>query len=450
MNKYAEFDKNIPNISWNNYSKFSAKTIKNLIDTSKRTIDSVLALPQNEKSYATVVEKLAHVESELERDKNILAVLISASIDEELIQSYTSLLEFSAELDYRTDLYEMLDMIRLKENSLDWECDLYLKKTLLRKKRNGVHLPEEQREQIKHIDREILKQSNQYRCNITQAEQVIIMFDQDQLKGMPPEFLSSLDTNKGKYIVALNQCHVVPILKYCSVISTRETIEQNFNSRCIESNVEILENIIKLRHQRAQILGYATYVDFITESLLSKSADNVFDFLISLSEMLVESSNKERKRLLYFKQKDCKKNGIKFFPIINSYDLEYYKKITEESDFSIDNNLLKQYFPLGHVTEKMLEIYESFFHVCFHRIQKKPIWHPKVKMYSVCDKDFGTLLGYFYLDLYMRPGKYNCISYFPIQSALTNNDQFSFSLAALMANFPMNKSEKQCLLPHKA
>ncbi|KAF1744572.1 hypothetical protein MXB_2817, partial [Myxobolus squamalis] len=426
------------------------KNIETLIDTSRITIDSVLALPQNDKSYDTVVEKLAHVESELENRKNILAILISASADEELIQSYTALSEFSGELDYRADLYEMLDMIRLKENSLDWECDLYLKKTLLRKKRNGVHLPEEQREQIKHIDREIVKQSNHYRCNITKAEQVIIMFDQDQLKGMSPEFLQELDITDGKYTLTLKKHHVVPILKYCSVISTRQRIEKNFNSKCIESNVEILENIIKLRHQRAQILGYATYVDFITDSLLSKSADNVFDFLISLSGMLVESFNKERQRLLHFKQKECKNTVIEFDPIIYPYDLEYYKRMVLEVDLSCDINLIKQYFPLRHVTEQLLETFESFFHVRFYRIRKTPIWHPKVKMYSVCDQDSKKLLGYFYLDLYMRPGKYNGVACFPIQCALTDNNHFSLTRAALMANFPKNKFKKESLLSHDA
>ncbi|KAF1742634.1 hypothetical protein MXB_3676, partial [Myxobolus squamalis] len=153
-------------------------------------------------------------------------------------------------------------------------------------------------------------------------------------------------------------------------------------------------------------------------------------------------------RLLDFKRKECSETGALFDGKINPYDLSYYQRIVEEKDFSVDQNLIKQYFPFEYVTKKLLQLYQSLLCLRFEQVENTKIWHPEVTLYSVHDKGTDDLLGYFYLDLFPREGKYTHAACFTISSACVTENGQQLACAAMVANFTKPTPEIPSLLTH--
>ncbi|KAF0987217.1 hypothetical protein HZS_1582 [Henneguya salminicola] len=354
---------------------------------------------------------------------------------------------FCIEMEMRIDLYDILNKVREKEKNLPNEQERYLDKILLYKKRNGLHLPKEKRDELEIILKEIMNLCIDFNRNLSE-EDVKLKFKKSDLLGMREDFIENLSKDGDDLIVTLKYPHVVPILKQCSVVKTRQIIEKAYNSRCIDSNVKILEKLIKLRHKRAHILGYSTHADFITEILMSKNGLTVRNFLEDLALKLRDSAKIEMSRLLELKKEDCLNFEIPFDCKINPYDFSYYQRIVEEKDFMVNQNVIKEYFPFEYVTEKLLELYQSLLSVRFAKVEGTKTWHPEVTLYAVFDEESQELLGYFYLDLFPREGKYTHAACFGIQSASATKFGNQVGCAAMVANFTKPSPDKPSLLTH--
>lgn len=205
----------------------------------------------------------------------------------------------------------------------------------------------------------------------------------------------------------------------------------------LQENCLILKELVDLRAQKASLLGFSTHADFVLEMNMAKSSKTVATFLgmapgcgvegknggtagprvlfsppgtnvascafpDELAQKLKPLGEKERAVILDLKKKECEKRGLEFDNRINAWDMRYYMNQVEETKYSVDQNLLKEYFPMQVVTTGLLAIYQELLGLTFHLEEKAQVWHEDVQLYTVKDTSSGETIGKFYLDLYPR------------------------------------------------
>ncbi|KAA0197944.1 Neurolysin mitochondrial [Fasciolopsis buskii] len=201
-------------------------------------------------------------------------------------------------------------------------------------------------------------------------------------------------------------------------------------------------------------LGFPTHADFMLDIRMAKSAKNVKAFLQEVASRLEPLRVREKSRLLELKKEECERLGLPFVDRLEPWDFRYYMNLVKEKDYAVDQQKLKTYFPLKTVKSGVLRLYQQLLGLTFSRVETTNVWHPDVEMYSVTDSDSDTLLGYFYLDLHPRDGKYSHAAVFDLQpsclrqvSNASGECEYSIehqvAVSAMVANFTGPETEQQ-------
>lgn len=296
------------------------------------------------------------------------------------------------------------------DQKLDKEELTIIEKTYKGFVRSGALLADSEKELIRELDEKLAKLSLDFSQNVLKAtnDYLLEVTDKKDLDGLPDgaiEAAAELAEKKGKagsWCFSLEMPSYLPFMTYVKNRDLRKQMSMANASKTFNSkydNQEILRDILRLRRDRAKLLGFNTHADYILEERMAMSPKKVFDFLEELLEKAKPHAEKDMDRLKAI-AKDL--DGISD---LQSYDTAYYAEILKKKELSMDDEMLRPYFKLENVVDGLFKVANRLYGLKFTEVTNVPKYHPDVRTFEVHDEDSNKFVGLFYTDFFPRATK---------------------------------------------
>ncbi|GAV64865.1 Peptidase_M3 domain-containing protein [Cephalotus follicularis] len=314
--------------------------------------------------------------------------------------------------------------------------------------KGGIHLSAEKLDRVNQLNIDIFQLSREFGENISVDPGNLEIFPASRLPKhihhlakpihrfasvTSSESLKSLDNIKEKGFQISTEPRVLSsILQWASDDEVRKMAYLKGNSVPL-ANHEVLDKLIATRHELAQIMGYRSYAEFVVKPNMASSPEVVMSFLHEISSMVRPKADEEFKNIREFKRENGGQTGVDLEP----WDEAYYTAMMKSSACNLDSSIVASYFPLPQCVEGLKVLVESLFGATFCNVPfaQGESWHPDVLKMCIHHPEEGDL-GYLYLDLYRRKGKYPGCANFAIKGGRRISEtEYQLPVVALVCNF---------------
>lgn len=386
------------------------------IETARKEIDEITNNPEAP-TFDNTIAAMSFGGEMLERVSSIFFNLHSAETNDEIqkiaMEVSPLLSEFGNDVRLNKNLFEKVKAVyEMKESlSLTPEQTTLLDKNYKSFSRNGANLPEDKKARLREIDKELSKLSLEFGENVlaeTNGYQLHITEEKD-LSGLPEGAVEAarelaMSLEKEGWVFTLDHPSYIPFITYADKRELRKTLAIAFGAKAFQGNEfdnrENVLKIVKLRHERANLLGYKSHADFVLEERMAENPEKVKSFLSDLLEKAKPAAEKEFAELTAFAKE---LDGI---DRLQKWDGAYYSEKLKQKLFNLDDEKLKPYFKLENVLNGAFTIAGKLYGLKFNEVQDIDKYHKDVTTYEVTDED-GNLNSIFYADFFPRKGKRN-------------------------------------------
>ncbi|MDA9339337.1 M3 family metallopeptidase [Polaribacter sp.] len=429
--------------------------IKEAIELAKKEI-ALIVQNKSKATFENTTEALDFTGEKLNRITSIFFNLNSAETNDEIqkiaqeISPWLS--EFSNDITLNQALFQKVKTVFEDLNHLALTPE---KKTLLEKQykgfaRNGANLNAIDKTALRKIDASLSKLSLKFGENVLAETNAFEMHlvDEKQLSGLPDsakEAAQQLATEKGKegWVFTLDYPSYIPFLTYADHRELRKKMAIAAGKKAFQDNAfnneQIVLDIVQLRYQRANLLGYKTHAHFVLEERMAETPEKVIDFS---NDLLRKAKPAAKTEFTHLENYAKKIDGI---DQLQKWDGAYYSEKLKKEIFDLDQEILKPYFKLENVIDGAFTIAHRLFDLKFEEVTNIDKYHEDVKTYNVTNTD-GDFIAVFYADFHPRKGKRNgawMTSYKPQQIKNNINERPHISI---VCNFTKPTATKPSLL----
>ncbi len=424
------------------------------IQSAKIEIDAI-ANSTASPTFENTIEALDFSGYTLERISSIFFNLNSAETNDEIqkIAQEVSpwLSDFSNDIRLNEKLFERVKYVYDHQEDIELSTE---QKTLLDKKykgfaRNGANLNDVDKQKLRSLDKKLSKLSLQFGENLlaeTNAYELHIT-NEKELKGLPDgakeaAHLLAKQKEKDGWLITLDYPSYISFMTYVEDRDLRKKVAMAFGARAFKNNKNdnqsIVLDIVQLRHERANLLGYKTHAHFVLEERMAETPEKVASFSNELLAKAKPAAQREFKQLTEF----AKKDGIKK---LQKWDGAYYSEKLKKELFDLDQEALKPYFKLENVIDGVFTIASKLFDLRFKEVKNIDTYHKEVLTYEVTNAN-GDFIAVFYADFFPRKGKRNGAWMTSYKSQWQKNGENSRPHVSIVCNFTKPTETKPSLL----
>ena len=275
--------------------------------------------------------------------------------------------------------------------------------------RGGALLSAEDKEQLRKVDEELASARVKYAANLLAANSgfEIVISNYDDLDGLPSSARDAAASEavargmKGKWVFTTKKPSMLPFLTYSTKRELREKLYRGYLDRCNYNdsidNKQVINDIVRLRTERAHLLGYPTHAHYVLDVQMARTPENVYSMMDDLWTPALERAKAEMEAMREMMKNET---GLDDFA---SWDWWYYAEKVRKRDYSLDESSLRPYFSLENVRSGIFELSNRLYGLTFRPVQL-PVYHEECETYEVLDEK-NEHLGVLYLDYHPRDGK---------------------------------------------
>ena len=383
-----------------------------LIAQSEKEIDAIANNPA-EATFENTIEALAYSGEQLDRVSSIFFNLNSAETNDEIqkiAQEVSPILtEFSSKISQNEKLFQRIKKVfDEKENlNLNEEQKTLLNETYKGFVRNGALLNEEDKKKLEKIDIDLSVKSLNFGQNVLAATNAYFkhITNKEDLAGIPEPILAQYAEEAKErglegYAITLQYPSYIPAMTYTDNRNLRQELALANGKKAFDGgefdNQNLIKEIINLRQQKAELLGYKNFAEYVLEERMAESPKKVFDFL---NQLLTAATPYAEKEIAQLKEL-AKADGI---DKMEAYDHAYYAEKLRKQKFDLNDEELKPFFPLEKVQDAVFDLAGKLFNLDFKEVTDIQKYHSEVRVYEVFENN--SLKAVLYVDYFPRKGK---------------------------------------------
>lgn len=460
---------NNPLLSYSIFPPFSSikvshikEAVRTVLTHCYNTVEQIAS--EKRITWDTLYYPLMIAENELQRTWSPITHLNSVQHNLELRKVYEESLPLISE--YRNWVNQHYGLYRsyqlLRHGDAYQQLSPIQKKVLNNILRNfklsGIYLSPQNKKIYAYITSKLSRLSSNYANNVFDATLGWnkLVTEKKILSGIPDHILeiaraAAQVRGKKGWLFTLQYPSYSSVLLYCDTRELREELYWAFNTRASDQgpnsgkwdNTLVMDEILALRYELAQILGFSTYLEKSLANRMIQSPKQVFDFLINLSAQIRPYEYKEFLETQNFAKNKC--SCISLYP----WDIAYYREKQKQYLFSIKNEELRYYFTEKTVLHGMFSVVNRIYGIIIKERYNIEKWHSDVRFFDIFDEE-NEWIGGFYLDIYLRNDKREGAWMDELVSMMYRNNTASQKpIAYLTCNFNRSENQKSsCLLTH--
>jgi oligopeptidase A len=391
--------------------------VEQLVEAGRERIRKVLA--EGDFSYRALELTLSEEDERLEKAFGPVGHLNGVAQDEALREAYNACLplisEYSTEVGQNSELFAAYQALRDSDEfkTLTPAQQKDIDNTLRDFRLSGVALPEAQKAQYMENAKRLSELTTRFENNLldaTQAWQKHVT-DETELAGLPDTALAgTADRARAEgleqgWLLTLDFPVFFAVMSHAENRALREEMYRAFTTRASDQgpqageydNGAVMDEILKLRHEQANLLGFAHYADKSLATKMARDVDEVIGFLDDLARRAKPQAEREVAALKAF----AAEQGV---DDLQPWDLGYWSERLREARYDLSDEALRPWFPAEKVIDGMFQVVGKLFGIRFRQRDDVDTWHPDVRFFELVDDD-GSVRAAFYLDMYARSGK---------------------------------------------
>ncbi len=394
-----------------------AADIRKAIETGKANIAQIKSITPDAATFENTFGALENATEDLDRSwgrvNHLDSVANSDALREALNEMLPLVSEFSSSISLDGELWTVLKSFAESDTvpQLSPIQQRFISETCADFKGAGADLAPDAKKRMFEINSELAQETQKYGENVLDSTNAweLYLSDESLLAGLPASAKASAAedaASKGKdgqWRFTQQHPSMYPIMQYAESDSLRKEV---WEGSCTigyggkHDNSEHIATIIKLRQEKAALLGFDNFADQVLERRMAKSGKGALDFTTNLHAKIHDRFQEETRELQDYK---AQKTGTPSGPL-EPWEIAYWTEKQRKELYAFDDEALRPYFPVGQVMDGLFSLTSKLFGIQISPSESET-WHPEVTFYQISDHASGEHLGSFYADWHPRESK---------------------------------------------